>query len=166
MVTIVVADSDDCEKFFDELSGALSGYFDACELRLCGIRDYKPAGNDSVIVVYNQPQPTLFSDQGTKTVVAIVDSGDELLLGHVSDTRLPAITCGLRSRDTITLSSMAKESAVIDLRRSISCLDGSTVEPQEIPLRGQQPRENFLLMATAAILILCGKVERLTEGYI
>ena len=164
MIRILVADGDDCEKFSTELLGALSGYFNGSELKLCDIKNCPPVGNDSVIVVYKQPQPAVFQPQGFGAAVAIVDSGNEALLEHVSDTRLPAITCGLRSRDTITLSSMAKKSAVIDLRRSVSCLDGSTVEPQEIPLRHQKTSDNFLLMATAAILILCGKTEKLKEG--
>ena len=165
MVTILVADNDDGE-FSAELSDALSGYFNEGELKLYDIKSSPPTVNDSVIVVYKQPQPTVFQFQGSGVAVAIVDSGDEALLEHVSGTRLPAITCGLRSRDTITLSSMAKKSTVIDLRRSVSCLDGSTVEPQEIPLRHKKTNDNFLLMTMAAILILCGKVEKLKEGYI
>ena len=161
MVKILVADDSDCGEFSGGLSDALSGYFNDDELKVCDIKNSPPNGNDSVIVVYRHPQPTVFQPQGFGTAVAIVDSGDEALLEHVSSTRLPAITCGLGSRDTITLSSMAKKSAVIDLRRSVSCLDGSTVEPQEIPLRHKKTNDNFLLMATAAILILCGKVEKL-----
>ena len=166
MVTILVADGKDDSDFFCALSRILGKHFDNSELTLCDIKSFNPTGRDKVIVVYNKAQTTVFQPRDDATAVAIVDSSDEQLLGHVSDTRMPAITCGLRSRDTITLSSMAGDSAVIDLRRDISCLDGSTAEPQEIPLRRQKPHENFLLMAAAAILILSGKIEILKEGYI
>ncbi|MCL2856872.1 MAG: hypothetical protein FWE19_04000 [Oscillospiraceae bacterium] len=166
MVTILVADSKDGSGFSCALSRILRRHFNEEELRLCDIKNAQSTGDDNMIVVYKQLQPTAFRPQGDQTAVAIVDSSDEQLLRHVSDTRLPAITCGLRSRDTITLSSMAGESVVIDLRRSISCLNGDTAEPQEIPLRQLDPHENFLLMASAAILILSGKIECLKEGYI
>ena len=166
MVTILVADGKDDSSFSGALSSVLGRHFDKGELTLCDIKSAQPTGNDKVIIVYKHPQATAFQPQGNVTAVAIVDSSDDQLLGHVSDTRLPAITCGLRSRDTITLSSMTGDSAVIDLRRDISCLDGSVAEPQEIPLRHQDPRENFLFMAAAAILILSGKIESLKGGYI
>jgi len=166
VVTILVADGKEDSDFSCALLSALGRHFDESEFTLCDIKSYKPTGNDRVIVVYKQPQHAAVQLEGTQAAVAIVDSSDEQLLEHVSDTRLPAVTCGLRSRDTITLSSMAGESAVIDLRRNVSCLDGSLAEPQEIPLRHQNPQDKFLLMSAAAILILSGKIERLKEGYI
>ena len=166
MVTVLVAAGKDGSDFTRELSCVLGRHFDEDEFMLCDIESFKPTGSENIIIVYKQPQPAAFQTDSANAVVAIVDSSDEQLLCHVSNTRLPAITCGLKSRDTITLSSMSGESAVIDLRRGISCLDGSVAEPQEIPLRHQNTAENFLLMASAAILILSGNTESLKAGYI
>lgn len=168
MVTILVAAGEDEKDFYNELKGLLSEHFADNAIKLCDFVGFKEAGEkDKVIVVYKQqapiPEPLAVAQS---SVVAIVDSGSEELLCHVSDTRLPAITCGLRSRDTITLSSMDGESAVVDLRRCICCLDGSEAEPQEIPLKRPATQDNFLLMAFAAILILTGKAESLKDGII
>ena len=166
MVTILIAGEGEEKDLYSALDFALSKYFGQGQLAISDINSYKPTKNDNVIVLYKRPQPSVASLEGARAAIAVVDSGNEQLIAHVSKTRLLAITCGLRSRDTITLSSIDPESAVIDLRRTITCLDGSEVEPQEIPLRYNLPKDNFLLMCIAAILILSGKIESLKEGFI
>jgi hypothetical protein len=83
---------------------------------------------------------------------------------HVSYTKLPAITCGLLNRDTISLSSISDSSAVLDIRREIRSLDDSIAEPQEIPIRLGKPSDNFALMAACAIIILSGIKDSLISG--
>ena len=180
MIAILVAAQEDDKDFLSELAHILGRHFITApahgqkpmaagprpELALCDLKSFRATQADKVIVVYKSPQPIAANLEAACSAVAIVDSSDEGLLQHVSDTKLPAITCGLRSRDTITLSSMDTDSAVIDLRRSISCLSGSSVEPAEFPLRFETPLDSFLLMAVAAILILSGKMESLKEGFI
>ena len=180
MITILVAAGDDDKDFFSGLSRMLDKHFVTARaygqkleaggpfpaLMLCDLKSFKAIDTEKVIVVCKKPEPFTARIKGASLVVAIVDSSDDELLEHVSATRLPAITCGLRSRDTITLSSMAPDSAVIDLRRCITCLDGGRAEPQEIPIRLKNPLDSFLLMAAAAILILSGKTECIKEGFI
>ena len=180
MITILVAAGEDDKDFLSRLSRILDKHFVTVraygqklesggaspELMLGDLKSFKTIDTEKVIVVYKKPEPFTARVEGASLVVAIVDSSDTELLGHVSATRLPAITCGLRSRDTITLSSMAPDSAVIDLRRCINCLDASRAEPQEIPLHLENPLDSFLLMAAAAIFILLGKTECLKEGFI
>ena len=180
MITILVAAGEDDKDFFSELARMLSKHFVAAraygqnieatgarpEIMLCDLKNFSGAHTDKIIIVYKKPQTITAGPEGVSSAVAIVDSSDEKLLEHVCGTRLPAITCGLRSRDTITLSSIDTDSAVVDLRRSISCLSGGSAEPAEFPLRLENPTDSFLLMAVAAILILSGKTESLKEGFI
>lgn len=99
---------------------------------------------------------------GCSHCIAVVDaSADRQMLEMIGQTMLPAITCGLSSRDTMTLSSIGQDSAVITLQRSICCFDGEMVEAQEIPLQLTSPMDNFTLMAAAAVLIATGNIHLL-----
>lgn len=98
---------------------------------------------------------------GNVQTVAIVDSCDHDQLAGVASTGLPAITCGLFAKDTITLSSMRGDGAVINLQRCITCFNGDVAEPQEIPVHFARPIDNYLLMAVASVFILSGKSDRL-----
>ncbi len=42
------------------------------------------------------------------------------------------VTCGLSPRDSLTLSSLTEP--VLCIQRALPCLDGSVLEPQEVPL--------------------------------
>lgn len=168
MITILVAASADERDFSGALSRMLKKHFGGAqcpEFMLCDIASYNSKKTDKIIIVCKSPHIALSGLCNTTQAIAIVDSSSEELLRQVSDTRLPAITCGLRRMDTISLSSMTADSAVIDLRRSVTCLDGGKVEPQELPLRMPTLPDSFLLMSTAAILILCGKIDCLKEGF-
>jgi len=97
--------------------------------------------------------------------IAVVNSCDERALASASSTKVPAITCGLSPRDTITLSSIASDSAVINLQRTVGCFDGTTAEPQEIPVKFGTPIDSFHLMALACIFILCADIPKLSNTF-
>lgn len=103
--------------------------------------------------------------EGT-SAVAVVDSSNAALVRAVSGIRLPAVTCGLSPKDTITLSSIGEDSAVINLQRGITCLDGSVAEPQEIPVSLCAMPDRFVLMSAAAVFLLSGNIARLPEAII
>jgi len=167
LLTILAAASEDDKHFSDALAGVLHKHFaQHSDFMLCNIDAYNANKMDKVVAVYKSTPLKATSFELAAFAVAVVDSQNKALLEHVSATRLPAITCGLAARDTISLSSMTTHSTVIDLRRGITCLDNSHAEPQEIPLRTSAPIDSFLLMSAAAILILCGKIDCLKEGFI
>ena len=180
LTTILTVDEPGDTSFSQALSELLSRHFVIASaygqkltasgqtpaLLLCDNQSFQGIEADQVIVVYQAPGPIIPRIESALPTLAIVDSSQDDLLEYVSKTRLPAITCGLKSRDTITLSSMAAPGAVIDLRRGIDCLDGNRVDPQELPIRLDAPLDSFLLMSAAAILILSGKIHRLKEGFI
>ncbi|MCI8650373.1 MAG: hypothetical protein HFG20_09680 [Anaerotruncus sp.] len=89
--------------------------------------------------------------------VAIVDSASRNAKAAAAAHRLPALTCGLSSLDTFTLSSLTADSAVIALRRQICALDGSVTEPFELPVTFGGGVEPFELLSAAAALCLLGE---------
>lgn len=133
-------------------------------LVLCDTRSFEAVRAEHVMVVFKEARPLSVNLQGARQVIAVVDSSDDELARSVSETRLPAITCGLHSRDTITLSSMDEDSAMIGIQRTITGFDGSRTEPQEIPVRLTRPVDRFALMTTAAAFILSGNPGLLMKG--
>lgn len=89
--------------------------------------------------------------------VAIVDSSDQSLLEQVAKHHIKALTCGLASVDTLTLSSYTSDSAVISLQRQITAFDGTILEPFELPVSFISHVEPFSLLACAAVFFFLGK---------
>ncbi len=95
--------------------------------------------------------------------VAIVDSSNAVL-GQVAPRHLRALTCGLATSDTFTLSSYTAESAVISMQRRIAAFDGTSIEPFELPVSFSSRTEPFSLLACAAIFCLMGKQNPLVNA--
>ncbi len=170
MIAVIVAAKKQNKDFTSELTRLLEKHFDTVRayggvlsvkksnptMIICDIQSFDTVKAEKAIVIYKDmlpmPQRLLAVGHG----VAIVDSSNYQLSQTLSDTGLPAITCGLHSRDTITLTSMGEDSAVIGIQRAIVNFDGSATEPQELPIGFAKPIDRFTLMAAAAILILSG----------
>lgn len=135
-------------------------------LALCHVAGLAEIRAREVIAVYRDRAPAFPAIVGARQVVAVVNSGNESLGPAVSSTGFPAVTCGLFAKDTLTLSSITADSAVLDVRRSIQCLDGTAVEPQEIPVRTTGRVDSFTLMAAAAVMMLTGHLPLLLNGKI
>ena len=86
--------------------------------------------------------------------IIIASSDDERQLKSLAQAKIPVITCGLSSKDTITFSSKEEESAVISLMRSVKSIYGHTIEPMEIPISFPPKTDDFILLAFTASLIL------------
>lgn len=145
------------------MQGCLDARCDNAELILTDSDSFDLVYSDTAVVVFKEAGKLNVGFDTQKQVVAIVDSCNQDVMKLVSETELPAITCGLSARDTITLSSINEDSAVIDLQRSITCFDGKIMEPQEIPISLCSTIDSFALMCVAAIFILSGNAALLSE---
>lgn len=178
LITVLVsADARDMD-FWGPLTRMLSRHFSLVQtqggrlvatdggppLIVSDMNSFDALKTDGVIILYKEAIPLTADVQGAGQIVAVVDSSREELMEHVSATRFPAVTCGFLTRDTITLSSIDRDSAVIDIRRAVTCMDGTRVEPCEIPISISRSKDSFLLMAVAAVLILSGNIKKLLTG--
>lgn len=80
----------------------------------------------------------------------------DLLDGHGEITSEYAISYGMSPRETITVSSLSQEGAVISLQRELVTLAGEVLEQQElpkIPLMNASPEH---VMTIAGALLLAG----------
>lgn len=175
-MTCVVVYADEKDKeFFDKLNeficsaftpltiwkGDVTFYGDHATLLFCDHESIHCNNLSPKIIIFGGRGQYDLSQVNTEQTVVIVDSCDQERLAYVSSTRLPAVTCGLFAKDTITLSSMTGDSAVVNLQRSIPCFNGDVAEPQEIPVRLACPMDEYLLMAAASIYLLTGNSDRL-----
>ncbi len=106
------------------------------------------------------PAPDLQFSPGT---VAVVDSQNEAVVDAVAKSRMKALTCGLYAHDTLTLSSLTRDSAQISLQRTIEAFSGAAAEPFESPVRLTKERERYHILCICAVLLLSGRHE-LFEG--
>ena len=94
--------------------------------------------------------------------VAVVDPTNRQVTDFLAQSQLPAISCGFSQKDTLTLSSLTDEQAVISLQRSIYSYAGRRIEPAELPVALSRPVDSYLLLALAAILLF---TETQTESF-
>ena len=74
---------------------------------------------------------------------------------------IPAVSCGMSVTDTVTLSSIDADSAMVCLQRNIPTLDGGSIEPFEIPLRLSRPIDRYALMCAVSLLLISGNASKL-----
>ncbi|MDR3552730.1 MAG: hypothetical protein P4L75_06355 [Clostridia bacterium] len=89
---------------------------------------------------------------------AIVDPANAEAVNALRKSCMQTITCGMSRRDTVTFSSLGSGEAVISLQRALQSLDGSAVEPRELPVRFGAGHGEYALLACVAALLLCGGV--------
>lgn len=89
--------------------------------------------------------------------ICICADNNTSALEALKDSQIPVITCGMNSRNTITLSSYTETSCSLTLRRSIECINGKIIEPAEYPIKTAMPYHPYTIMAVTAIALLNGK---------
>lgn len=180
MITVVVAANSQDKKFYNALQNILSRSFgtihclgrcldarDKCaELILTDTYSFDLVYSETAIIIVKDKECLKTGFETSRGAVAVVDSCDKDIMSVVGETKLPAITCGLSARDTLTLSSFNEDSAVINIQRSISCFDGSVAEPQEIPVTLCSSIDSFTLMCAAAVFVLSGNTAKLAQEQI
>lgn len=90
--------------------------------------------------------------------ISIVEEGNERALKMLKGSCAPTLICGMSSKDTLTLSSVSDNSAVVSLQREICDLNGNIIEPCEIQISHDEPFSKFELLAACAVLLLAGKI--------
>lgn len=138
------------------------------KILICDIVDFdKIAGNDTIIIFKSFSNSVHnFTSIVGKCKLAIVDASSNSAIQYASTMKIPAITCGWSSKDTITLSSVSEHHAVINIQRNIVDFKNRELESQEIPIQLSCKINNFTLMSICMIILLFGDKKKLTNIYI
>lgn len=66
------------------------------------------------------------------------------------------VSYGLSNKDSITLSSLAKDRILMTIQRDLPTVDGGLIERQEVPVRHPENVSSQEAMAAAAALLILG----------
>ena len=110
---------------------------------------------EQCIVVFckgTPPQPIELS----KGSVCIVESSNTEALSLLRGCERTVICCGMSGRDTLSVSSLERNSASVSLQREITTFQGQTVDPGDIPVALSLPADAYSLSAAVGVLLLSG----------
>jgi hypothetical protein len=87
---------------------------------------------------------------------AVIDSDSSEAADMLRGDGIQTITCGLSQKDTVTFSSLENDRAVVSLQRGLKALDGSHIEPVEVPITFSPAHSEYPMLAAVAVLLLSG----------
>ena len=175
MVNVIVTAGAHEREFFNRLADMVNVFIplvrvwkneiiatsDSAGMLIADHESFKSISPQPRIIVFGGKNNHDISHLMDERTVAVANSCMPEQLDYISAIKLPAITCGLYAKDTITLSSIEHDRAVINLQRSLTCFNGESAEPQEFPVCFDAPVDGYLLMAYGSILILTGNAKQL-----
>jgi hypothetical protein len=94
---------------------------------------------------------------------ALVDCSSKSAAESIGRAKIPSITCGLSSKDTLTFSSIKDDRALLSLQRTLTRFDGSIAEPQEIPINLSRLSEPYPVICAAGVFILSGTDDTISD---
>lgn len=89
-------------------------------------------------------------------ITCICEDCNKGALSLLGINRVPVISCGMNPKNTVTLSSIGKESVIMSLQRSITQISGKAIEPTDFKISFSKSYEPFSVMASATALLLSG----------
>lgn len=168
MVDIIIFSHDTSGRFSKLLAEQLSPYYkvaiwaETAYIRQTEDIDFLIMETASLAQITSEQGVLIFTDTAALpslslagNIVAILNSADKSGLQATADNKIKAITCGLSSKDTLTVSSISDSDAVVSLQRNITSFAGAVIEPAEFPIA---LREGYsvgdMLMLTALIFLI------------
>lgn len=85
---------------------------------------------------------------------AVLEESNTALLNSLLKLPFSAICCGLSQRNTLTVSSMQSNEAVVSLQRELVSVFGNVVEPSDIPVKLDTQQTYYTVLASTAVHLL------------
>ena len=134
----------------DALCHFTDGSPDFC-IAMCGAKQQVTLDkNARCIVLVPEGGQCLYTAPHGATVLSFSESGPSIAL----DGSQQLISCGLRQRDTLTLSSLDSQKPVLSVQRTVTTLSGEPLDIGEYPLIIPDEQKHHNIIAAAAILLL------------
>lgn len=128
----------------------------------CKQLSYENKGRTIFLCKNNFSEKTKYSSFkhiGENNTIGVVQSDNLPAAETLSRWKIPVISCGMSITDTITLSSIGPDDAVVCLQRCIPTLNGTIIEPFEIPIKLSRPIDSYALMCIVSIVLLADKAD-------
>lgn len=107
---------------------------------------------DNILIVCGKSMKKLPDTGKSGSVSVILSSSGSVVLTEKQLSDYKFITCGFSSRDTVTLSSVTSDKAVVSIQRAFYCINGDKIEPMEIVIDSDDNGGENMLMVVAALL--------------
>ncbi|MBQ3052406.1 MAG: hypothetical protein IJD55_01755 [Clostridia bacterium] len=130
------------------------------------------SGNSPITIISVYKKTDLKLNKG---IAVMLDNTDKFanqdlpygIIGICEDTNINAleifyknnisvISCGMNSKNTLTLSSLNNENLFITLQRTITDIFKKEIDPSEFKIKLKKDYQPFSIMASIAIMLLCG----------
>ena len=89
-----------------------------------------------------------------KDIIGICEEGNKTALSVFKKNEVSVISCGMNSKNTITLSSLDNNQLFAALQRSVTDNSGVYIDPAEFKIKLNSKYEPFSVMAGVAVLLL------------
>ncbi len=90
-------------------------------------------------------------------IIGICEEKNIPALKAFKKSGIPVISCGMNSKNTVTLSSINNNTLLATLQRSLTDRAGNNIDPTEFKIHLKKKRTPFAVMASVAVLLLNGK---------
>lgn len=91
-------------------------------------------------------------------IIGICEDCNGKAIQIFSNSKIPVISCGMSSKNTVTISSINKESLIVSLQRAVIDINGNLIEPEEFKINLKKEYSPFSVMSSIAVMILCGVI--------
>ncbi len=91
-----------------------------------------------------------------KGIVGVCEDNNSSAIDIFKANRLPAMTCGLSHKNTVTFSSMGKKHFVLTLQREITDINGNTILPCDIKVDFEKEYSPSAVLLSLSVLCLLG----------
>ena len=89
-------------------------------------------------------------------MIGICEDTNKTALSLFKENNIPVISCGMGSKNTVTLSSLNSSSLLASLQRTVTDCKGNDIFPGEFKIKLSEDYTPFAVMAAAAVLLLNG----------
>ena len=120
------------------------------------ISEYKKADIkiDSGVAIIPDETNRFYEQTFNKGLIGICENSNKPALTVFEKNKIPIISCGNNSKNTITLSSINDDNILLSLQRTITSLSGFEISPCELNIKLTKKYTPFSVMASAAVLLL------------
>ncbi|NCC87476.1 MAG: hypothetical protein EOM05_06360 [Clostridia bacterium] len=118
---------------------------------------------DAVIIFNNSKNENCPKITSSCNISCIVNSQDSQALSNLLPISLPAIVYGMSAKDSITISSINENSAVISVQRELVLQSGKILEPCEFKVLNIESLDKDDILTICSVLIL---FEKFCDGII
>ena len=109
---------------------------------------------ESGIAVFCDNNERFVNQKLPKGVIGICEDSNTVALSVFKKNGNPVISCGMNSKNTITLSSLNSNTLFVALQRTVTNSKGYSVEPEEFKITLKKQYQPFSVMASVAVLLL------------